>query len=93
GCISVTANVAPRLCADMHAAWRAGDVTGAIALQDRLLPLHDSMFLESNPGPVKYAAHLLGFGSGTVRLPLAPIGEAAAARVREAMSGLGLISG
>lgn len=91
GCISVTANVAPRLCADMHAAWRARDIDGAIALQDRLLPLHDSMFVESNPGPVKYAAHLLGFGSGTVRLPLAPIGEAAAARVREAMRALDLI--
>jgi 4-hydroxy-tetrahydrodipicolinate synthase len=61
GCISVTANVAPRLCADMHGAWRAGRVEAAIALQDSLVPLHDSMFCEASPGPVKYGASLLGF--------------------------------
>jgi 4-hydroxy-tetrahydrodipicolinate synthase len=85
GCISVTANVAPRLCAQMHAAWQAGDVRHAMEIQSRLVPLHDAMFAESNPGPVKYAASLLGFGSATCRLPLAPIAEANAAKMRAAM--------
>ena len=91
GCISVTANVAPRLCAEMHAAWARGDVKGAMAIQMRLLPLHDAMFCESNPGPVKYAASLLGFGANHVRLPLVPIAEASAARVKAAMLEAGLL--
>jgi 4-hydroxy-tetrahydrodipicolinate synthase len=91
GCISVTANVAPRLCAEMQTAWAEGDVQKAMAIQARLVPLHDAMFGESNPGPVKYAASLLGFGTNTCRLPLAPISDAAAAQVRAAMAGLGLI--
>jgi 4-hydroxy-tetrahydrodipicolinate synthase len=86
GCISVTANVAPRACAAVHAAWDAGRVAEAIALQDALLPLHDAMFCEGNPGPVKYAVSLLGFTSAQCRLPLAPVSEAARARVREASS-------
>jgi 4-hydroxy-tetrahydrodipicolinate synthase len=92
GCISVTANVAPRLCAEMHEAWRRGEVAEAMAIQDRLVPLHDAMFCESNPGPVKYAASLLGFGSAFCRLPLAPLGEASAARVRAAMVEVGLLN-
>ncbi len=92
GCISVTSNVAPRLCADMHAAWAAGDLAGAMAIQARLVPLHDAMFCESNPGPVKFAASLLGFGENVVRMPLAPIAEASAARVRAAMVEVGLIN-
>jgi len=91
GCISVTANVAPGLCARMHAAWQAGDVQQAMAIQASLVPLHDAMFAESNPGPVKYAASLLGFGTATCRLPLAPIAEANATRMRAAMLELGLI--
>lgn len=91
GCISVTANIAPRLVADMHAAWRAGQIEDAIALQDRLLPLHDAMFCESSPVPAKYAASLLGFGTPATRLPLAPISPGAAEKVRAAMLGLGLI--
>ena len=91
GCISVTANIAPRLCADVHLAWREGRLADAIALQDRLLPLHDLMFADSNPVPVKYAAHLLGHTSPHCRLPLAPIGEAHAHRLREAMQTLGLL--
>ncbi len=92
GCISVTANVAPRLCAEMHAAWARGDVKGALDIQMRLLPLHDAMFCESNPGPVKYAASLLGFGTNTVRLPLAPVAEANAARIKAAMLEVGLLN-
>jgi 4-hydroxy-tetrahydrodipicolinate synthase len=90
GCISVTANVAPRLCADMHAAWRAGDLRGAMAIQDRLLPLHEAMFIESNPVPVKYAASLLGLAGEFCRLPLAPLSEGSRAIVRTAVQGLGL---
>jgi 4-hydroxy-tetrahydrodipicolinate synthase len=92
GCISVTANVAPRQCAEMHAAWARGDLKGAMAMQMRLLPLHDAMFCESNPGPVKYAASLLGFGTNNVRLPLVPIAEASAARVKAAMLETGLLN-
>jgi 4-hydroxy-tetrahydrodipicolinate synthase len=92
GCISVTANVAPRLCAEMHAAWSLGDVRAAMAIQMRLLPLHDAMFCESNPGPVKYAASLLGFGTNNVRLPLVTVAEASAARVKAAMLEAGLLN-
>jgi 4-hydroxy-tetrahydrodipicolinate synthase len=92
GCISVTSNIAPRLCAEMHAAWATGDLRGAMAIQARLLPLHDAMFCESNPGPVKFAASLLGFGTPTVRLPLAAPAEASAARIRAAMVEVGLLN-
>ena len=92
GCISVTANVAPRLCAEMQGAWAAGDVARAQAIQTRLLPLHDAMFAESNPGPVKYAASLLGFGAAHCRLPLAPVSETTAAQVRAAMVDVGLLN-
>ena len=90
GCISVTANVAPALCAAMHRAWREGRLAEAMAIQDRLLPLHDALFVETNPAPVKYAASLLGYGTSHCRLPIAPLGEAAADRVRDAMDGLDL---
>lgn len=92
GCISVTANVAPRLCAQMHAAWQAGDVRTAMAIQDRLVPVHDAMFCETSPGPVKYAAHLMGRSSAHLRLPLAPIAEASRTRVRVALVGAGLLN-
>ncbi len=91
GCISVTGNIVPGLCAELHEAWREGRVVDAIAIQDRLLPLHDAMFCEASPGPVKYAASLLGRAGDTVRLPLVPISDAARARVRDAMTELGLI--
>ena len=92
GCISVTANVAPRLCAEMHRAWQGGRVGEAIAIQDRLVPVHDAMFCETSPGPVKYAASLLGRGTPHCRLPLAPVAEASRARIREAMVGAGLLN-
>ncbi len=92
GCISVTANVAPRLCAEMHDAWQGGDTERAMAIQDRLLPLHDAMFVESSPGPVKYAASLLGHGTDHCRLPLAPVSEATRAQVRGAMQDAGLLN-
>lgn len=92
GCISVTGNVAPRLCSEMHRAWQDGQVARAMAIQDRLLALHDAMFCESSPGPVKFAASLLGHGSDFCRLPLAPVAEATRTRVRAALAGLGLLS-
>ncbi|MCQ8240250.1 4-hydroxy-tetrahydrodipicolinate synthase [Rhizosaccharibacter radicis] len=91
GCISVTANIAPALCAKMHAAWEAGEVAEAIALQDRLLPLHDALFLESNPAPVKYGASLLELCSEFCRLPLAPIADTTRHAVRAAMEEVGLL--
>ena len=92
GCISVTGNVAPRLLRRMHDLWRDGEAAGAIALQDRLLPLHDAMFAETNPGPVKFAASLLGHGTDHCRLPIAPVSESVRAQVRDAMADAGLLN-
>ena len=92
GCISVTANVAPRLCAEMHAAWADGRMAEAMAIQDRMVPLHDALFCETSPGPVKYAASLLGKTANHCRLPLAPPAEVTRARVRAAMSEAGLLN-
>ncbi|MDE2517290.1 MAG: 4-hydroxy-tetrahydrodipicolinate synthase [Rhodospirillales bacterium] len=92
GCISVTANVAPRLCSAMQRAWREGRMAEALAIQDRLLPLHDALFAETSPGPVKFAASLLGKTSERCRLPLAPPGEATRAKVRAAMAEVGLVN-
>jgi len=90
GCISVTANIAPRLCADMHEAWQSGDVARAMEIQQRLTPLHDAMFCESNPGPVKYAASRLGLCTPTLRLPLCEPSAASCALIDEALSKTGL---
>lgn len=91
GCISVTANVAPKLCAQLHAAWRAGDLHKVATLRDRLLPLHDSLFTETSPAPVKYAVSLLGRCAPDCRLPLAPLQESTKARVRAAMRAAGIL--
>jgi 4-hydroxy-tetrahydrodipicolinate synthase len=92
GCISVTSNVAPRLCAEFQNACGSGDFKGALALQDKLMPLHDALFVETNPGPVKYAAWRLGLiDSPECRLPLAPIGEASKKAVDEALARVGLL--
>ena len=92
GCISVTANIAPRLCADMHLAWRTGDIKGCMELQLRLAPLHDAMFCETSPGPVKYAASLIGKCNGETRLPICGITENNKEIVHRAMLDLGLIN-
>ena len=92
GCISVTGNVAPALCAQMQRAWRDGDVATAIALQDRLMPLHSALFCESNPAPVKYAASLLGKCAPDTRLPLAPLTEASRDIVRRGLQSVGLLN-
>jgi 4-hydroxy-tetrahydrodipicolinate synthase len=85
GCISVTANVAPRLCADFQNACLAGDYAKALQLQDRLMPLHDAVFCETSPAPVKYAAEQLGLCKAEVRLPMVPASEGARRIVDEAL--------
>jgi len=92
GCISVTANIAPRQCKEMHRAWQERDLDTCMALQDRLTPLHAAMFCESSPGPVKYAASLLDLSSAETRLPLAAIAESSKEQVRAAMVGAGLLN-
>ena len=92
GAISVTSNIAPRQMADMHNAWMAGDVKTAQHINTRMIAVHDAMFCEASPGPVKYAAELLGLcGSGT-RLPLCEIADSSKARVEAALRGAGLIN-
>jgi 4-hydroxy-tetrahydrodipicolinate synthase len=90
GCISVVANVAPRLCAELQEATLAGDFRRALALQDRLMPLHRAAFAEPNPCPTKYALSLLGKCSDEVRSPMVPVEEATRERMRAAMRHAGL---
>jgi 4-hydroxy-tetrahydrodipicolinate synthase len=92
GCISVTANVAPRLCAEFQEATLNGDYTKALKLQDKLMPLHHALFVESSPGPVKYAASLLGLCGPEARLPLVPVQDTTKKAVLEAMVHAGLIN-
>lgn len=92
GCISVTANIAPAACAEFQNACLAKDYDRALQIQDRLIGVHQAMFCETSPAPVKYAAHLLGKSSDSVRLPLVSASDAGKARVREAMSAAGLLN-
>src|SRR5438128_7314716 len=92
GCISVTANVAPRLCAEFQEACLKGDYSTALSLQDKLMPLHTALFLETNPAPAKYPLTVLGKCADTVRLPMVRLAEKTKAAVREAMVHAGLIN-
>src|SRR5215475_2559510 len=92
GCISVTSNVAPRLCAEFQAACLRGDYDAALKLQDKLLPLHIALFVETNPAPAKYALSVLGKCAETVRLPMVPVSDKTRATVRDAMVHAGLIN-
>ena len=92
GAISVTSNIAPKALADMHNAWKAGDVKTAQAINARLIDLHDAMFCEASPGPVKYAAERLGLCSAETRLPLCEIADESKALVDAALRGAGLIN-
>jgi 4-hydroxy-tetrahydrodipicolinate synthase len=92
GCISVTSNVAPRLCAEFQAACLKGDYAAALKLQDKLMPLHQHLFIETNPSPAKYALALLGKMSDDVRLPMVALSDKSKAMVREAMVHAGLIN-
>lgn len=91
GCISVASNVAPRLCAEFQNACMAGDFKKALALQDRLMPLHEVLFIETNPAPVKYAVSRLGFGTADMRLPMVPVSEASRRAIDAVLLGLDLI--
>jgi 4-hydroxy-tetrahydrodipicolinate synthase len=92
GCISVTSNVAPRLCAEFQGACLRGDFAAALKLQDKLAPLHVNLFVETSPAPIKYAMSLIGKCADTVRLPMVPASEKARTAVREAMVHAGLIN-
>jgi 4-hydroxy-tetrahydrodipicolinate synthase len=92
GCISVSANVAPRLCAALQDAWQLGTYEDVFRLRDVLAPLHDAMFVETNPAPVKFAAYMLGKCTAETRLPLAPLSVKSQARIEEALRAAGLLS-
>lgn len=91
GCISVTSNVAPKLCSQMHAAWAKGDLETCFAIRDKLAPLHEALFVESNPVPVKYALSRLGKCQPGVRLPLVEMTDASKAKVDAALRFVGLL--
>ena len=92
GCISVTGNIAPKLCAQMQSAWFAGNIERAMELQSMLMPVHSAMFCETSPGPVKYAAELLGHGSAYARLPIWEIADSSKNEVEIALKGAGILS-
>jgi len=92
GCISVTANVAPSLCAEMHESWQSGDVGRALAIHDQLTPLNEALFSETSPGPVKYAASVLGLCLEDLRLPMTNIRGNTKDLVRRALGVAGLLN-
>jgi 4-hydroxy-tetrahydrodipicolinate synthase len=92
GCISVTANVAPKLCAEFQSACLAGDFRTALLYQDRLMPLHRALFLEPSPAPTKYALSLLGHIAEESRLPIVAIGAETRAEVESAMRHAGVLN-
>lgn len=91
GTISVTSNIAPMLVAEIQDQLAVGDVLAAQEVQDKLMALHDAMFCETSPGPVKYAAKLMGLCDGSLRLPMVEIADASKARVESALKDLGVI--
>jgi 4-hydroxy-tetrahydrodipicolinate synthase len=92
GCISVTSNIAPRLCSDMQEFCLKGDYSSALQVQDRLMPLHTAIFIETNPSPTKYALSVLGRMTDEVRLPMLPVSDGTKQAVRSAMTHAGLIN-
>ena len=92
GCISVTANIAPRLCSEFQEATLAGDYTKALDYLDRLMPLHEAVFLEPGVCGAKYGMSLLGLCSDEVRSPLTPLSDATKERIRAAMVHAGLLN-
>jgi 4-hydroxy-tetrahydrodipicolinate synthase len=91
GCISVTANIAPKLLSRMHNAWKQGDINTAQEINKKLMPLHDALFCETSPGPLKYAASLLGICSSDARLPIVEIEEDSKLKVKNALKQTGMI--
>ncbi|WP_046864915.1 4-hydroxy-tetrahydrodipicolinate synthase [Microvirga massiliensis] len=92
GCISVTSNIAPKLCSDFQAACLKGDYASALTIQDRLMPLHTAIFIETNPSPTKFALAALGRMEEDVRLPMIPVSEKTRGEVRVAMVHAGLLN-
>ena len=88
----VTSNVAPRLCSEFQAATLRGDYATALKLQDKLMPLHQNLFIETNPAPAKYALSLLGKCQDAVRLPMVLLSDKSKTAVRDAMVHAGLIN-
>ena len=80
-----------RACADLHEAWQKGDAAKAMRINERLLPLHDALFVETSPAPVKYAASLLGKSAPDLRLPLVPVTAETRDMLRQAMRSAGLL--
>ena len=91
GCISVSANIAPNLLSRMHNAWKQGDISTAQDINKKLMPLHDALFCETSPGPLKYAASLLGICSAEARLPIVEIEETSKKNIQDALKKTGLI--
>lgn len=91
GCISVASNIAPRLCAEFQNACMAGDFAKALRLHEQLMPLHDIMFIEANPGPVKHIATRMGLCRGDMRLPLVPVSEGAAHMIDAVLRGMNML--
>lgn len=91
GTISVTSNVAPKQCAQLQKFLAAGKYNEALKIHDLLMPLHDAMFAESSPGPVKYAAKLLGLCDGSLKLPMVPVSKETQAQVKKAMEFAGIL--
>jgi len=92
GCISVTANIAPKLCSEMQNSWRNNEIDNALKINLKLAKIHHALFVETSPGPVKFAAELLDLCSSDTRLPLVPIKESTKNLVRNSMIEVGLIS-
>jgi 4-hydroxy-tetrahydrodipicolinate synthase len=92
GCISVTANLAPRACAEMHLAWQKGDLKTAAKINARLAPLNEALFLETSPAPVKYGASLIDQSGLELRLPLVPVTPETQTKVKSAMRFAGLLN-
>jgi len=91
GCISVTANVAPRMCAQFQEACLKRDFSNALEYHDRLMTLHTSLFLETSPAPVKYAVSVMGLSSEELRLPMVPVSEETKDRIRASMTFIGVL--
>lgn len=92
GCISVTANIAPKLCAEFQNACLAGDFGKALSIQDKLFPLHHALFIEPNPQGAKFALSLIGKMQNELRLPLVPVASSTEAALRKALEHAGLLS-
>jgi 4-hydroxy-tetrahydrodipicolinate synthase len=91
GCISVTANIAPKLCSELHNHWKNKEIDKALQINLKLAKIHYALFIESSPGPVKYAAELLNLCSAETRLPIAPIKDSTKLIIKKCMSEANLI--